>query len=378
MDGSWRVGRVMGIPIEIAPSWLIIAFLLSSGLALEVFPAWQADLAGYPAWICGVATSLVFFACLLGHELAHAWVAKRFGQSVKRITLFIFGGVAEASQEMRSPREELCIALAGPASSLGFALVFFVLAILAHQLAGPPALGAVLDWLALINTSLAVFNLVPGFPLDGGRVLRAILWARTGDLEWSTRVAATGGEWFGWGLIFLGLTRLFAGSIITGVWLMMIGWMIGQCARGVQLDQGIKKALSGLKVKDLMSTPVMVLGAHTRLQDAIESHFLKRPYGSYPVVDGARVVGILDRAQVRAVSPEQWRVLEAIDVMQPIDGAERLTPDQSAADAMTRFDNVGASRLPVMQNNELVGYLSLNDIARQVLWLDRSARVQKN
>jgi predicted transcriptional regulator len=144
------------------------------------------------------------------------------------------------------------------------------------------------------------------------------------------------------------------------------------------MDQGIKKALSGLKVKDLMSTPVMVLGAHTRLQDAIESHFLKRPYGSYPVVDGARVVGILDRAQVRAVSPEQWRVLEAIDVMQPIDGAERLTPDQSAADAMTRFDNVGASRLPVMQNNELVGYLSLNDIARQVMWLDRSARVQKN
>lgn len=368
MGGNISIMKIAGIPIVLNPSWFFIFGLLTWTFAVQVFPAERPGLGvGWYA-LAGLATVLGFFACLVLHELAHALVARRFGQEVRRITLFIFGGVSEAVDEMPSPAAEFWIAVAGPLTSAAVGAGFVLLA----GLAPAGILQSALSWLGVINLTLAAFNLVPGFPLDGGRLVRAGVWAWSGDYRKATRWASYGGQVCGLGMVMLGILRMLGGQWLPGLWILMIGWLLMDGARAAYGEVVLRQALHRLTVADLMSPEVVSLAPDLTIVEAIERAFTRHDYHAYPVVQDGRLVGLLEAAQVEAVPPERWGSTRVADVMQrdlPV-----LAPEQLADEAMDRLARTERGRLPVMRGGDVVGMLSASDIARRVAWGQRAGR----
>lgn len=368
MGGNIRVARIAGIPVELNISWFFIFFLVAWSLAMQVFPVWQPGLGGGAYWLFGLVTAFVLFGSLLLHELAHSLMSRRYGLEVRRITLFLFGGVSESPAEMPSPKAEFWIAIVGPLSSLLLGGLFFGVGAGAAALEAPAALVAALHWLGVLNVALAVFNLIPGYPLDGGRVLRAAIWARTQDMRKATRWASYGGRAFAAVLIGIGVARVFGGNWFGGLWLFFLGWLLFQAAQGSYSQLVLKEQLNQVRVGAIMTRSVLPLAPAMRLREAVEQYFMRHPYGGYPVIDGDVLVGFITRQQVQAVPPEQWDALEVGALMTPVAALPIIEPEAPVGEVLERMGAEGHARLPVVAHGELVGVLSQSDIMRYLSW----------
>jgi Zn-dependent protease/CBS domain-containing protein len=366
---------VAGIPVTISPSWLFIVVAVALSLGLSVVPAWAPELSQPGALGVGLLLTLLFFVCLVLHELAHARVSEHFGMPVARIRLFLFGGVSESRAEMRSPAIELAVAIAGPLTSLALAAGCFAASWALRTMDGPSLLSAGLAWLALVNAGVALFNMMPGFPMDGGRVLRAALWALSGDLVRATRWASRVGHAFGWLLVAVGVVELATGGLVGGLWLMALGWLIGQAARGAYVQLVVSRALDHVPVAGLMATAPATLPPDLTLQEAVDHHFLPRSYHAYPVVSEGRLVGLIGRQHVRAVPRSRWPEVRVSDVMVGRADLPVVGPQMGVGEVLPLLMDGAEGRVPVEADGRLVGLLSQTDVLRYLTWtLDRPVR----
>jgi len=374
------LGTLFGIEVRLDPSIIVIFLLIAVSLAESVFPKWHPDWQWWLSWSTAVGAAVLFFASLLAHEFAHSLVARTQGIVVPRITLFIFGGVAELTAEPKSPRSELLIAIVGPLMSLLIGVSLAVIAalitpadfvdqLMADSEAAIARLGPVATicvWLAPVNVVLAVFNLIPGFPLDGGRVLRAMLWWFTGDQLRATKLAARSGRGFSWLLIAYGVTNLFWGRAIEGVWFMVIGWFLGNAAEAGYQRLLLGRALHGLVVGDLMRTRFEVIDPDFGLADFVDTRLLRSAQGLWPVVADGRFVGVIAQPDVaRSVEADRGG-LRVRDAMRPLASVPVVSPQLSGPDALERVAQMSDEPLPVVTNGQVVGLLHGADIFR---WL---------
>jgi Zn-dependent protease/CBS domain-containing protein len=355
-----RIARVFGVPVYVHLSWIVIFGLITWSLAAGYFPARYPDLPVSSHWAKGLVASLLFFLSILLHELGHAVVALRHGIGIRSITLFIFGGVAQMDEDPPDGATEFKIAAIGPVVSLALAALFYLVA-------SAPLVGeagrAVARYLALINLVLAVFNLVPAFPLDGGRLLRGLLWQRAGKLR-ATRIAAGAGTFFAFFLIISGVLRLLGGAGVAGVWSILIGWFLKEAAGGAYQRVRVDETLRGVAVRDAMLTDVATLPADISLAEAARDYFLRTGYGGYPVTRGEDVVGVLCLRDILKVPPEERENTSVQAVLGPL--VEGIVIDAQAplAEAMPKVARAG--RLVVMQEGRMVGLLTTSAVLRHL------------
>lgn len=359
--------KVFGFTVRIDPSWFIVAVLVTWTFATASFPT---QLPGYtPAtyWLMGISGSLVYFLSVLLHELSHSLVARTYGVEMRGITLFIFGGVAEMTDEVPSPQAELVIAAAGPAMSLLIALGLFGLAGLGGVSGWPAPATTVLIYLAFLNGSLAVFNLVPAFPLDGGRILRSILWGWKGSLRWATRIAANIGGGFGLLLIALGVLAAVRspGGLYAGIWLFLLGLFVRNAAIMSYQQLMLRRALSGEPVSRFMQTDPVTVPRSISIAELVQEYVYRHHFKMFPVVDDAgRVLGCVNTRQVRQLPREEWD-RQTVGAVAERCGAENMVgPSTDAMEALSRMSRTGASRLMVVDGDRLLGILTLKDLLR--------------
>ena len=361
-SGGIRIARVFGVPVYVHLGWIVIFGLITWTLATGYFPAHYPDLPARSYWAKGLAASLLFFVSILLHEMGHAFVALRHGIGIRSITLFIFGGVARMEKDPEDGWTEFKIAAIGPAVSLALSALFYLGAAL-------PVLGdagrAVSRYLALVNLVLALFNLVPAFPLDGGRLLRGLLWKRAGKLR-ATRIAAGAGTFFAFFLIVSGVFRLVGGDGVTGVWYVLIGWFLKEAAAGAYQGARLDQTLGGVTVRDAMLTEVATIPVHISLAEAAREHFLRSGYGGYPVVRGEALVGLLCLRDVLRVPAEEREGQSVQAAMTPLSDAIAIGADEPLGGAMAKMAKQGTGRLLVVQGNRLIGLLSLGTVIRHM------------
>jgi len=353
---AWRLGQIAGIEIAVDHSWLLIFALITFSLGSQ-FSVVHEDWGGGVVWTSAVVTSLLFFASIVLHELGHSLTAQRLGVGVASITLFVFGGVAQLRSEAKRPRDEVLIALAGPLVSALLGLGFQVLAgALGGGDAGP--LGAVLSWLGRINLVLAIFNLVPGFPLDGGRVLRGAVWAITGSFERATSVAAGMGSFVAYTLIFLGIaTALLGGQLVSGLWLAFIGWFLLTAARATVGQVVVEGILSRVRSADVMEPVgrVSLTGAET-VSNLITGAVLRHGDRTFYVVDPAgRLRGIVTLDDLARVEADERTQTSAQAAMTPVEQLHLLHPESTGWEALRTMVDAGVNQLPVLESGRLVG-----------------------
>ncbi len=385
MDGhnpkaSVSLGRIFGIQVRLHASVLIIVALILVSLAQGAFAHWHPDWPWWMAWSTALAATLLFLASLLTHELAHSVVARRRGIAVPQITLFVFGGVAEIASEPADPRSELVIAIVGPLTSIAIALLF---AFVGSQLAPPDfperviadpgaamaaltPLATICVWLAPVNLALALFNLVPGFPLDGGRVLRAALWWWLGDQVKATRLAAECGRAFSWLLIGWGILNLLGGRALDGLWLIVIGIFLGNAAASGYQQLLVRRSLHGLAVADLMRTHFESVEPGCTLADFVDRLLLRSAQTSWPVVEDGRAIGMVAQRDVARTPEAERSHLLVRNVMRPIASVPVLAPDLAGPAALERIAEMTDEPLPVIERGAIVGLLHASDIFR---WL---------
>ncbi len=357
-----KLFRVLGIQITLNYTWFIVFGLVAWSLAYGYFPYHYPSLSRPAHWTMGFLGAVFLFLSVLIHELTHSYIAKREGMEVKEITLFIFGGVSQLTKEPDDPGKELKVALGGPISSLILALLFRVLSKGIFQAAAFALIAGLLNYLAIINLLLAVFNLVPGFPLDGGRVLRAIYWKKSGSLKRGTQIAAESGKWVGTGIILLGLYWILTGNLIGGFWFVIIGIFLRSAAEGGYQQAVMKGALEGVKVKDLMSREVISVSPSLRIDGLVEDFFLRHKHVTYPVTENDRIVGMITLKRVKEISRDQWAERTVRDAMIPVREEILLDPEEEAVDALQKIVRTGEGRLPVVQDGRVVGMITRKDI----------------
>lgn len=362
---SWRVGRVFGIPLEVNPTWVVIFALVAVTLAFSYFPGVEG-VSGLPTAVhvaMGVATALLFFASIVLHEISHSLVARAGGLRISRVTLFIFGGVAQMEEEPKRPGHEFLLAVAGPVASFALGGLFAGAYVLATLAGAHAALSAPLEYLAMINVSVAVFNLLPGFPLDGGRVLRAGLWALTGDLLRATRWASRAGQALGALLVAVAVAGVLFGTL-DFVWLGLLGWFISGLAETAYRQQAARSALDGVSVGDVMTRDPEVVHGALSLERLAHDHFLGGRHTRYPVVVEGRVIGLVTLPDAKRVPRERWASTSVADVADR--DLPRLvvfpsTPLESAAARLGR-DMPGA--LLVVDGGLVTGIITREDVHR--------------
>jgi len=372
------LGRLFGIEIRLDFSVLIVFALVVYSLGAALFPRWHPAWSSGLTWGVALAAGILFFASLLAHELAHSVVAKLRGIPVPRITLFVFGGVSELEREPNTPATELLIAIVGPAMSALLGLIFTWLGAalagtdFAHEVFLDPegamahlGPGATLFlWLGPINFMLAFFNLIPGFPLDGGRVLRAILWGISGDLQSATLWASNMGRAFAWGLMGLGVLQALGGAFVQGVWLLLIGWFLNNAARNSYTQLLVQQAFDDLIVGNLMRTHFEVIGPDVTLEEFVNDFLLRSAQSAWPVVEEGKTVGLITFDDARDTQESERASQTVGDVMSPVD--EHLSPELGGRDALRALAESETDPLPVMRGDHIVGLLHRGDIAR---WL---------
>lgn len=357
-----KLFRVLGIQISLNYTWFIVFGLIAWSLASGYFPYHYPGLSRSAHWVMGFLAAVFLFLSVLAHELTHSYIAKREGIEVKEIILFIFGGVSQLTKEPEDPQKELKVAIGGPISSLVLALIFWILSKATSQAPDLILFTGLLGYLAFINLSLAIFNLIPGFPLDGGRVLRAIYWRRTGSLRKATRIAADTGKWVGVGIILLGLLLILLGNLIGGFWFVIIGIFLRSAAEGGVQQVVMKVALEGVKVKELMSRSVISVQPSLRIDRLVEDFYLTHKHITYPVTEGERIVGIITLKQVKEIPRDQWVEKTVREVMMSIQEEIMLDPDGEAVDALQKMIRTGEGRLPVVKDGKAVGMITRKDI----------------
>lgn len=357
--------ELFGFKVRVDASWLLLAVLIVWSLAVGYFPYAAPGFDPATYWWMGLVGMIGLAFSIIIHELAHALVARRYDMPIRGITLFIFGGVAEMTDAPTSAKGEFWMAIAGPAMSIAVALLFAALAGLVSGAAGgeamPPA-GVVLAYLAGLNGLLAVFNMMPAFPLDGGRVLRAALWGWRGDILWATRIAAAFGSAFGLLLIALGLLSAIGGNVIGGIWWFVLGMFVRAAALSQVQQQRAQSLLSGMPVSRFMRRDPVAVRPDLTLDRLVQDYFYKHYFKSFPVADNGRLLGSVTLDALRTTDPDQWKVQTVGTIMEPATDDNTVAPDTDAAEALRRMQQCGKSRLLVARNGQLAGLLSLRDL----------------
>ena len=355
-----RIGTIWNIPIRLKSSWFIIFGLLTWSLSREYFVTAYPDLGSGIYLTMGLVTSLLFFGSVLAHELGHSWVALKDGIPVRGITLFIFGGVAQIEREARTPASEFRIAIAGPVTSLLLAGFFYILYSLDKKL---PYLAAPSEYLMRINFMLALFNLIPGFPLDGGRVLRAGVWAWNKDLRKATRVAAVIGQVIAYVFIGLGILSLFQGQFSNGLWLIFIGWFLQSTASSAHQQVNIEISLRGSTVNQVMNRELVKLPGLTPLDWVIEEHVLANKDPAIFVVEYGEISGLLTIREITKVPKMHWRFTTINQAMVPLSRLLTISPEQDLYSALQKMEEAKVSQIPVVEGEAVIGTLSRENIA---------------
>lgn len=366
---SFQLFRAFGFPIRVDASWFVIAALVTWALAEQSFP-WLAslvdptvELALATAWLMGLVGALLLFASVLLHELAHAVVARGFGIEMRGITLFIFGGVAEMTDEPPSANSEFQVAIAGPVASLllafGFAGIAWGCWVL-WQGESLPVLVVAL-YLALLNSMLAIFNLVPAFPLDGGRVLRSALWYAWSDLRRATRVTSLLGSAFGLALILFGIVGVLSGNLFA-IWWVLIGLFVRNAAQMSYRQLLLRRVLEGEPVSQFMHPDPVTVPRHISVLELVEEYLYRHHYKMFPVVDDDRLVGCVTTREVKALPREEWDRTSVGAVAADCTDRNTIAPDADAMGALATMSRAGLSRLMVVDQGRLVGILTLKDL----------------
>lgn len=389
---SFRIARLFGIEIRLDVSLLLIFFLILVSLALGVFPAWHPDWSTLMRWGIAAAASVLFFAAVLAHELSHALVGRATGIPIRKITLFVFGGMAHMEGEPRSWRAELVMAAVGPATSLALGALFLGIAALhggvtaleaanvAKALAALPPSTTVLLWLGQVNIVLALFNLVPGFPLDGGRVLRAALWGFTGDRRRATLHASRLGQVFAWLLIGTGIAMflgfrvpIFGRGGAQGLWLAFIGWYLRGAAVASYRQHQVRDILDDVTAAQTMTPAPETVSPELTLRQLLDDVFMRRRFVAFPVREGPLVVGLITLQQLRDAPRDRWDSIRVRDVMVPLTAACVVTPDEGMLTVMDRLRTSPVRRVLVMRDGVLEGIISGRDVAE---WLEKARRME--
>ncbi|MBA4180972.1 MAG: protease [Anaerolinea sp.] len=360
MFGSLRVARIIGIDIEINLSWLAILALLAWTLSDSVFPDQYDGWSRAAYWVVGTTSAVLLFVTVLIHELAHAIVAKRRGLDVPRITLFIFGGVSHMSRQPQTPGEEFAIAAAGPATSVVVAGVSLGGALLTMD--WNEKVSGIFFYLGTVNVMLAVFNILPGFPLDGGRVLRSIAWKRMGSFRGATRVASGVGEMFGYGLLLLGATILLSGYALNGLWFMFIGWFLLNAARAEAGNMQLESILGRLTAGDVMHREFELVKPGMSLQEVVDDHMLARGERAVIVANDGAVRGLLTVSDIRKVPREAWPHTPVQGVMTPRERVTTVTVTAKALDVLRVVSENRFNQVPVLDDGQMVGIITRREL----------------
>jgi Zn-dependent protease/CBS domain-containing protein len=356
---GFRVGAVFGVPIHIHGTWLIIFMLITYSLATQFtqqHPGWAPE----QHWALGIITSILFFASVVFHELSHTLVAKAYRIPVESITLFIFGGISRIGREAATATQEFLIALAGPVSSLVLGGVFYLVA---RFFPGRELLVASCTWLWEINVALAIFNLIPGFPLDGGRMLRGLTWALTKDFDRSTKIASNVGRFFAYLMILWGVFRVFHSDWVGGVWIAFIGWFLLSAARESYSMVTIRHALMGVRAQDIMTSDVPTVERNVSIEDYANE--VMRTGRRFHIVTGAgSPVGLVTLHSGREVPRDDWANTSIQAVMMPIDRVHWATPDEPALGVLARMQEADINQMPVRSGDHIVGVVGRDTILR--------------
>jgi Zn-dependent protease/CBS domain-containing protein len=361
VDGSINLGSIRGIRIAINYTWLIVFALVAGTLALFFFPEVIPGRSAILYWVLGVVASALLFASVLGHELSHSLVAQYQGLKVKSITLFIFGGVSEITEEPKRPRDEALLAAAGPLASIGFGIIFYGLWLLVGN--NFPEIGAALAYLFVINILLAVFNLIPGFPLDGGRVFRSLVWGITGDFTRATKIAARVGQVVAYLFIFGGLYIAFTGNILSGLWFAFIGWFLNNAAEQ-SYREATRPKLIGVKVDQMMNPNPLVVQPDVDLQTLVDHYVLEKNVRALPVVVNDELVGVVTLSDVRHIPRELWSQTRVEQVMTRAEELKTIQPADDLDAAVRQLASEDINQLPVVEQHHLVGLLSRSQVIR--------------
>jgi Zn-dependent protease len=365
MNG-FRLGSVLGFEIRIDYSWFVIAFLILWSFSAGVFPARYPGLEPAVYLMMGTIGAVLFFASLLAHEISHSVVARRRGIRVEGITLFVFGGMAHTRSEAETPEDELVIAGVGPLASVVIGILFGSIGWIGARAGWPDSVTGVATYLAFLNLLLAGFNLLPGFPLDGGRLFRAAVWKATGDLTRATRWATNGGKGLAYTLVGYGLLLIVGGSLGAGLWLVFIGWFLRTAATASYQQHLLRDLMVDVSAGDIMTPHPLTVPPDLPLRDLVELRFLREPHQGYPVVDGGHVVGMVTLDHVRKAARHHWDELLVADVMAP---AETLTvePSASLTEVLEAMTGSRTNRVVVSEFGRLLGVISASDVTRRVL-----------
>jgi Zn-dependent protease/predicted transcriptional regulator len=363
---SWRVGRVAGIEVRVDTSWAVIALLITYSMYRRIDFLYP-ELSGGGAVGLAVLSAVLFFGSVLVHELAHALVSQARGIRVQDITLFLFGGATRARVESRGPGDEFLIALVGPLTSGLLAGLFGIIAGLGGDVLSRPLAGT-LGYLAWVNLVLAVFNLVPGFPLDGGRLLRSAIWKATGSLGRATRVASVAGQVVGWLLVAAGVAFLLAGDLAGGIWFAFIGWFLVQAARSSYQELQLRNLLRGVEAEDVMAGSLLRIPPDLTLQQAVDGYFMRYDHSAFPVDEHGRTIGLLTLRGVRRVPSQEWSTRRVREHMVPLDDQVLVAPHARMDDVLGKLEDGEANRVLVVQDGEVVGIITPSDLTR---WLRR-------
>ncbi|MHB1004420.1 MAG: M50 family metallopeptidase [Chloroflexota bacterium] len=364
MQGSVKIARILGVEIGLHYSWFPLFALVTWSLSTFYFPARYPFWAQNTAWAAGVTTSVLFFATVLAHELAHSAVAQHIGLEVDSITLFVFGGMASISREAVRARDEFAIAIAGPASSLLMGVLFAAVGILsAYGGRGFQVVGAVAWWLALINTMLGVFNLIPGFPMDGGRVLRSIIWGISHDFWMATRVAASTGLGIAYIMMLGGILLTVSGALVNAVWLLLVGWFLNGAAQTSYRQASLHQALTGVTVEQAMETEYARVGPSATLSDVFETYFRPNRRLTVPVLaDDSRVLGLVTADDLERIPRERWAQTPVNAVMTDLAEAPSANPGDEVNDVLSAANGQDFAAAPVFAEGHLVGLLTQTGI----------------
>jgi Zn-dependent protease/CBS domain-containing protein len=368
------IGRILGIPIDLDYSWFLIAALITWLLAVSYYPAAFKGGTTGEYWLMGAATAVLFFGSIVVHELAHSWVALRYKIPVHRITLFIFGGVSQIAGEPPSASAEFLIAIVGPLTSIALAGAFYLLE---PALANTPPVLAVDKYLALINGLLGVFNLIPGFPLDGGRVFRAIVWGANKNFRRATLIAANTGRFFGFLFIILGVWQALGGNVINGLWIAFIGWFLESAAGAQVQQQMLQSLLVGHKVSEVMGETCPHVSADTSLQKLVDEEVLAHGQRCFLVDRADHTAGLLTLHNIKEVPRSSWTTMTAAQAMTPLEKLSRIDANAELWTALEKMGGNGINQMPVMRGGDLVGMLTRGDIVRYLQTLQQVGNLGK-
>lgn len=356
-----RLFKLLGFEVRIDLSWIVIAVLVTWSLADGLFPYLYKNLDKEVYWAMGVVGALGLFASIIFHEFCHSLVARKFGMSMKGITLFIFGGVAEMGDEPPTARAEFLMAVAGPLSSFFLSAVFYLIYQSGSSGDWPESLLGVLQYLSGINSLLAVFNLLPAFPLDGGRILRSILWGVKQDLPWATRISTGIGSAFGLFLIFWGIISVLKRDYY-GIWWLLIGLFLRNAAQMSYQQLVVRRALEGEHISRFMTRNPVFVPPSITVAELVENYVLHHHFKMFPVVDDGRIIGCVTTRDIKEIPKERWGQETVSDIAERCPPEIFITPETDAVEALAIMNRTSMSRLLVTEGDKLVGLLTLKDL----------------